>query len=230
MFRHAVADLTRTFRLDAVNLLMAHTHLEGALFGDSERRVHLGEEWAATPQSLPSTAHYVALGHIHKPQRVEAAPVPAYYAGSPLQLDFGEAGENKSCVVVDAKPGRPAKVEAIPYQGGRPLADLCLTLQQIEQDRERLCQAGWLRITLAEQDPAPDLARQIRQLVPNALAVHVPQAEALRGATIQLTPQASPVDLYRAYHERTHGKAASTAVLEAFAELYEQAGGAHAAS
>src|SRR5262249_15994648 len=68
MFQRAVQTPSQPFRGDAVNLLMAHTHPEGAVFGESERRVHIAEDWAATPQTLPTTASYIALGHIHKPQ------------------------------------------------------------------------------------------------------------------------------------------------------------------
>jgi exonuclease SbcD len=88
-----VEHLAERFRPNTVNLLVAHTHLEGAVVSGSERQVHIGEQWAATPQALPPRAHYVALGHIHKPQSVGTAPAPTCYAGSPLQLDFGEAGE-----------------------------------------------------------------------------------------------------------------------------------------
>src|SRR5207249_4918701 len=118
----AVVDhLAGHFRLETINLLVAHTHLEGAVLSGSERQVHIGQEWAAAPQALPPQAHYVALGHIHKPQRVQSAPAPTYYAGSPLQLDFGEAGEEKSFVVVDARPRQPARLERVPYRGGKPL-------------------------------------------------------------------------------------------------------------
>jgi len=89
---------------------MAHSHLEGALLGNSERQVHLGEEWTAKPQTLPEQAQYVALGHIHRPQRMDKAPIPTEYAGSILQLDFGEAGQAKHFVVVDVQPGREAKI------------------------------------------------------------------------------------------------------------------------
>jgi len=75
MFERAAQDLSGAFRKGAVNLFMAHTHIEGALFGESERRVHIGEDWAASPEALPSKASYIALGHIHKPQRIEG-PAP----------------------------------------------------------------------------------------------------------------------------------------------------------
>jgi len=115
MFARAVRDLSRGFRPDAVNLLMAHTHIEGAQFGESERRVHISEDWAASPKALPAKASYIALGHIHKPQRVDGK-APTYYAGSLLQMDFGEAGEEKSFNLVTALPGQPGVVESIPYQ------------------------------------------------------------------------------------------------------------------
>src|ERR1700722_16669553 len=46
-FREAASYLARSFREDSVNLLMAHTSLEGAVLGNSERQAHLGEEWTA---------------------------------------------------------------------------------------------------------------------------------------------------------------------------------------
>ena len=71
----------------------------------SERELHIGEAYSATAQAIPPGPQYVALGHIHAPQPVPGTPVPAEYAGSLLPLDFGEAGETKRVVMVDAEPG-----------------------------------------------------------------------------------------------------------------------------
>ncbi len=94
------AHLSDGFRAEAVNLAVGHSHVAGAKPTGSERVVTLGDDWAATPQSLPSTAQYVALGHIHLPQRVQAAGPHTEYAGSPMQLDFGEVGQVKTFAVV----------------------------------------------------------------------------------------------------------------------------------
>src|SRR5262249_46890942 len=157
--------LTARFRPDSINLLMAHTHLDGAVLAGSERQVHLGEEWAVTAQSLPSTAHYGALGQIHRPHRIEGPPSPTHYTRSPLQLDFGEVGEEKSFVVIHAEPGQPAHIERVPYAGGKSLIEVRMTLPELEQEAERLRDAGWLRVTvpLAERDI--DLNRKVRHLL-----------------------------------------------------------------
>ena len=102
--------------------------------------------------------------------------MPAYYAGSLLQMDFGEAGEEKSFVVVTASPGKsgkrakPAKIEHIPYEGGLPLVDLRASLAELEQIADRY-RTGWLRVTVPLTERDPDLNRKVRELLPNALVV-----------------------------------------------------------
>lgn len=221
MFDRAVQDLCGAFQPDAVNLLMAHTHIEGALFGESERRVHISEDWAASPEALPSTASYIALGHIHRPQKIDA-PVPAYYAGSLLQMDFGEAGEEKTFVVVTASPGEPATVEHISYEGGLPLFDIRATLDELEESADQH-RKGWLRVTVPLTEKDPDLNRKVRELLPNALVVRAELPEAEEPADIRLEKGMSPMGHYRAYHLRMHQQEADWPVLEAFQNLYDQA-------
>lgn len=218
-FKQAVAHLATGFRAGCVNLLMAHTHLDGAVLANSERLVHLGDEWAATPQAIPDLAQYVALGHIHKPQRIDSAPAPTEYSGSLLQLDFGEAGEEKSFVVVEAKPGLPVRTERIRYEGGTPLADLKLTLSELDNREAELRTAGWIRLTVPLTEPDPDLARKVRERLPNALVIR-PELPQLVVATVSSRNGKSPVELYHDYHEREHGRAPDAGVEETFTQLY----------
>ncbi len=120
--KQLIEHLCARFSPDAINLLIAHAHIDGALLSGSERKAHLGQGWVVSPRALSSQAHYVALGHIHRPQMIEAAPSPARYAGSPMQLDFGEADEEKSFVVIDAHPARLPGSSAFPIAGVYPCA------------------------------------------------------------------------------------------------------------
>jgi DNA repair protein SbcD/Mre11 len=224
MFERAVRDLCGAFRPDAVNLLVAHTHIEGAVFGESERRVHIGEDWAASPEALPSTASYIALGHIHRPQKVDVR-VPAYYAGSLLQLDFGEAGEEKSFVAVTAAPGQRTRIEHVPYAGGLPLVDVRAPLAELEGTADRY-RTGWLRVTVPLTERDPDLNRKVRDLLPNALVVRaelpeVPESD--KPPELRLETGVPPVKHYAAYHRRLHEQDADPAVLATFQDLYDQA-------
>lgn len=217
--RRIIGALTQRFRPDAVNLLMAHANVQGAQFSGSEREVHLGEQWATTAQALPPNAHYVALGHIHKPQEV-FGPSPGRYAGSPLQLDFGEVGEAKSFVVVRAEPGLPAKITTEPYRGGAELVDVHATYAELERDADRLRRAGHLRVRVPLIAPDPDANAKVRRLLPNALSVDVVLPET-HGVKSHETSRAglSPLELYRMYCVAEHGAEPDDAVAGAFEAL-----------
>ena len=215
--------LSQSFRGDAVNLLCAHTHLDGAAWGGSERKVHLGDDWAATPQSLPATAHYIALGHIHKPQKV-SAPSPAYYAGSPLQMDFGEAGEEKSFVLLEARAGQPAKIERVPYEGGTPLADLTLTFDEIQSREAELGKLGWLRVTVPLEHPDPELNRKVRALLPNAVSIdaQLPTSDDDQELEVLSLDDHAPREVFTGYFEREEGRPPRDELLALFEEIREK--------
>ena len=217
--RAIVTHLTSRFRGDAVNLLCAHTHLDNASYSGSERKVHLGDDWAATAQGFPSNAHYIALGHIHRPQMVPAQS-PAYYAGSPLQLDFGERGEEKTFVSVEAQAGRPAKIRHVAYVGGKDLAQVEGTWQELEQRADALRSEGWLNILVKLEAPDPEVNRKVRRLLENAVSVDVtlPERDAAPAAPSPAT-DGSPVELYRAYHLETYGRPPAAEVVERLTQL-----------
>jgi exonuclease SbcD len=145
------------------------------------------------------------------------------YAGSALQLDFGEAGEKKSFVVLDVKPGRPAKISRVPYEGGTPLLDLRLTIPELEVREEELRSSGWLRVTVPLNEPDPDLARKLRERLPNALVIR-PELPHQDVATVVSRNGKSPVEMYRDYHQREHGRHPDTSVEDTFQHLYVQSG------
>lgn len=215
-----VTHLAGSFRADTVNLVIAHTHLEGAKIANSERTVHLGEDWAATAQIMPASAHYVGLGHIHGPQRVIGSPCPTYYAGSPMQLDFGEVSDTKSFVSIDARPGQPAAIEHVAYAGALPLVELRLTIEEIERDADRLREGGWLRVYVPLQERDPDIAVRVRRVLPNALVVRPEYAFAEAETSAVERHSLTPAQQYRAWHEQMYKTAPSDALLDAFATLY----------
>jgi DNA repair protein SbcD/Mre11 len=223
--KQLIEHLSARFASEAINLLIAHAHINGALLSGSERKAHLGEGWVVSPRALASRAHYVALGHIHRPQMIEAAPSPACYAGSPVQLDFGEAGEEKSFVVIDAHPGQDARIERIPYRGGIPLGKVRATLTELEQEADALSKSGWLKVMVPLAAPDPDLGAKVRRLLPNAVAVDyeplwdevVPPRLDHRGL--------APAELFRIYFRDAHGTEPNEALIEAFRGMHEMARG-----
>ena len=160
--------LTAGFTPDAVNVVAAHLHVDGGLLGGGERAAHTIFEYAVSPVAFPAAAHYVALGHLHRPQ-VVPGPAPMRYAGSPLQLDFGEVDDTKSVTIVSAARGRPASAVEIPLTSGRRLRTVAGTLAELGAVDAR---EDWLKVVVRE--PARvGLADEVRAMFPLAVDVVV---------------------------------------------------------
>jgi DNA repair protein SbcD/Mre11 len=152
-------------------LFAAHLYVGGAVFSNSERRLHVSEAYATRIDHLPSVT-YAAFGHIHRPQGLPGGLVVGRYAGAPIPIDFGEEGEQKSVVVVEAAPARPARVEVVPISGGRPLRRVRGTLEELGRMADDIGRAIVLA-TVATQTPTSDLADQVMARLPAATLLDV---------------------------------------------------------
>ncbi|WP_424493860.1 exonuclease subunit SbcD [Salinimicrobium sp. GXAS 041] len=85
-------------------LAMGHLFAAGAETSESERDIQIGNQAAFNALQFGEYFNYIALGHIHKPQKLSAA-VPAYYSGSPLPLSFSERKDEKRILILDTKKG-----------------------------------------------------------------------------------------------------------------------------
>ncbi len=209
-----------------VGLLVGHWMVGGVAVNTAaprgERELHLGEAYAATGASVPTGMDYVALGHIHAPQPVPGARVPAEYAGSLLQLDFGEAGEDKRVVIVDAEPGVPAVVRSVPVTSGRRLVQAAGPWDELAA-RDDLDEA-YLDLKVETEGPAPGLMDEARERFRYVVKVTArydrPDRPAVTAANRPLG------ELYAEYHEVTHGTPAPPELVAAFRSLEEEVAGA----
>ena len=202
-YRQLLEWLTAEFRADTVNVVAAHAFVKGSDAAGSERAAHLVEAYGVSATAFPASCHYVALGHLHRPQAV-AGPCPIRYPGSPLQLDFGEAGEAKSVVVVDAAAGRPATTTLVPLTSGRQLVEVAGTLPELAALADGLGSTddAFLKVRVREAHRT-GLADEVRSLFPGAVDVVVESpGAAAAGATGAGAPRLdgrSPSALFAAY-------------------------------
>lgn len=211
-----------------VLILAAHLYVEGAVPSYTERPVDVSDTYLTEADALPQVS-YAALGHIHRPQAVAGGAVAARYAGSPLQLDFGEAGEEKSVVIVDADPGRPVRVEIMPLHAGRRLEDFIGTLDELRANAARIGDA-FVRAVIVSEDPIPDLAAAAKEAAPQATFVAIdPRCAASQvpvlepGSVEDREPDLE--DLFREYLSGGVPKGTVAAdILESFTVLLADAG------
>lgn len=172
--RRVAAALCRPFDGDRVNLVVGHLTAVGATVGGGERQAHTIFDYAVPASIFPPTAGYVALGHLHRHQRVDG-PAPTYYAGSPLQLDFGEGDNAPTAVVVEMTPGRPARIEAVELDAAPRLRTLTGSVAELEVLARNTGDAH-LRLVVREQHRA-GLADELRARFPRAVDVRIEPVE-----------------------------------------------------
>ena len=224
-FADIVALLTAGFTAEAVNVVMAHATLLGGRRGGGERDVQTAFDYELSASMFPATAHYVALGHLHRQQEIPG-PCPIFYSGSPLAIDFGEEANESVALVVTAAPGIRADARPVPVTGGRRLRTLRGTLEEIIAEGEQAGDA-YLRVVLAEPGRA-GLGDLVREKLPNALEVmlddeHRPRP-GTRGGDKPSRVGRSPLQLFSDYLGEQNVE--DPRIPRMFAELLDELTGA----
>jgi len=210
------------FPAGAVNIFVGHMLIDGSEVGEGggERKLHIGHNFAVNAACFPSTAAYAALGHVHKRQQILAA-LPLFYAGSLLQLDFGEGGQAKFVNIIDARPGQPADIRDIEINGGRALRTVEFDFGELNAHRDTYGD-DYLRVIVRSDRPIPALYEQVLEALPNALDVSLvrtdePPAPAAADSARGLAPH----ELFARYYEHREKAELPPAMLALFNELYE---------
>lgn len=79
---------------------MGHLFMRGSLTSDGERDIHVGNLQGVESKYIHPDISYLALGHIHKPQRISGNDYMRY-SGSPIYLDFSEVNYHKQILIVE---------------------------------------------------------------------------------------------------------------------------------
>jgi exonuclease SbcD len=214
-------ELCAHFDQSKVNLLAAHLFISGARPGGGERELTIGEIFAITGAALPTTPQYIALGHVHRPQEAPGTPVPTRYAGSALQLDFGDVDQQKSVTIVDVEPGKPARAREIPLSAGRRLIDIRVRVDQLES-QAGADQDAYARVFLECDGPAPGLVERVQEILPNAVEVRLVYERQDPERAVADYRAMTPGELFSSYYQKRHGSDPDKRLLTLFNELFEE--------
>ncbi len=180
-------------------VLTGHLTTVGASTSESVREIYVGA-LEAFPTSAFPPADYIALGHIHRPQRVGGL-AHVRYSGSPLTLSFDECGQQKEMLLVDFAGAAPPTVTPLPVPDFQPLAALTCTLAQAPAALAEAAARGtparpvWLEVTIVEDDYLNDLPARIQALCDGLPleALRIRRARGQREAAL-VSPQLETLD------------------------------------
>ena len=102
LHQQLIAEAKKRKTADQALILMSHAHMQGGETSDSERPIIIGNEEALSTALFDDAIDYVALGHLHKPQKVGQEHIR--YSGSPIPLSFSEINYKHQIVEVTIDP------------------------------------------------------------------------------------------------------------------------------
>lgn len=161
-----VAELAANKQLPII--AMGHLYVQGARLSESEREIHIGNLAGLDVRSFPDSFDYVALGHIHRPQKLDPDG-RVRYCGSPLPLSFSERQDQKQVIVVDVKDATISAINSIEIPGFRRLISFKGSFPDVElkmKGYETSSQlTDWAEVTIEEPEMNPALRTQFEELV-----------------------------------------------------------------
>lgn len=112
---------------------------------------------------------YVALGHIHSPQKVGREEIR--YAGSPLKYSLSEANIEKSVSLITVSAEERVKIELVPLKPMRNVRHITGTLKELLDKKNVKAPEDFIYATLTDEDIINDAMGIFQQVYPNTVRI-----------------------------------------------------------
>jgi exonuclease SbcD len=154
---------------------------------------------------------YVALGHLHGPQRIGRPEVR--YAGSPLKYSFSEARQKKSVTFVELKEKGRVEISTVPLTPLHEMREIRGPIAELTKPENAAfgSREDYIRATLTDGHAVADAAERLRAVYPNLMTISFengrtseaePSKTAASGDVAHRTPQELFEEFYRNQNER----------------------------
>ncbi|BAV74883.1 exonuclease SbcD [Pseudomonas chlororaphis subsp. aurantiaca] len=221
---------------------ISHAHMAGgSVSEDSERSLIIGNAEALPASLFGPSISYVALGHLHKPQKVNGEE-RIRYSGSPIPLSFSEIGYQHQILdiqldgetLVSVEPRLIPRAVNLQRLGPAPLAEILLQLAELP-DIDLLAEEQrqpWLEVRVRLDEPQPDLRQQVESALQGKAVRLVRIAAEYAGnggregddgaAQLVELDQLSPQDLFSRAWLDSYGSEVDEQTLKDFAQLLQE--------
>ena len=196
-----------------------------------ERELHMGDAYAATAQAIPAGPQYVAMGHIHAPQPVPGAPVPAEYAGSLLcaRLRRGGRVEARRDRRRRARHGSRRSTSVAARRAGARSIRASGTWERDRGARRRARRRVPRPHGATWAAPTTELGRRAAETFPYLVNVRPRRPEGATTERVDGAARPTDEELYAEFYRRAHRRgSARRSSLALFREVLEEAADATA--
>lgn len=205
---------------DRVNILVMHQFLAGASVCESEEMSIGGSDQVDV--SVVEAFDYVALGHLHGPQKVGREAVR--YCGSPLKYSFSESGHRKSVTVVEirntgnheeetdcakSESKEQIRISQLPLIPKLDLREIRGPIEELLRPEvyESANSQDYLHITLTDKNEVLDAIGRLRDVYPNIMRLDFAEAERRQeqGQQELVLEEKTPLELFAEFFSIQNG-------------------------
>ena len=217
---------------------IGHCHLAGGQVSeDSERRIVIGGAEALPAGIFDPRIAYVALGHLHRAQKIGGDPTRRY-CGSPLPMSFSEVGYRHQVVLVDLDGEGVAATRELPVPRSvqllqvpvkpAPVDDALAALAALDLPDRPEPLWPYLHVRVQLSGPEPGLRARIEEAIAGKpLRLARIETATLRGALPDAAPALSvdelnalkPEAFFERLYRHRYGSDAPPELMAAFGEL-----------
>ena len=228
-YAEAVKWALETMYIDTTkrNVLLAHqfvTWKGTAEESDSETKTLGGVD--EMDASLFFDFDYVALGHLHSPQRIGRDTIR--YGGSPLKYSFSELRQKKGVTLVEIQEKGNITTEFLPLEPLHPLREIKGTLADLlEAAEEAGGSEDYVRAILTDEGAVYDPVGRLRVYYPNLMTLEMAQrGERQEDFSLQLDQeQLSGPALFAGFFEKQNDREMSEAQKALVEKIWQDLGG-----
>lgn len=219
-YQDAVRAALSTAELDqsARNVLVAHQYVSGAALCESETRLIGGVDEVSA--ELFSAFDYVALGHLHSPQRLGGGRV--CYAGSPLKYSLSEERQQKGAWLVELCAKGELRRERLAFALPRELRTVRGALAEVAAPENR--SEDYVYVELTDTKALIDPMGTLRLTYPNLIGMRLPAREGEADMAQTADAEAfSPMEHFMAFYEAQTGEKPDAKRLAVMRAILEEA-------
>lgn len=189
---------------------------------DEKPILHVGGAQAVYSENIPAQIQYTALGHLHGFRIMDNSPCPVVYSSSLLSYSFGEAGQKKYVLIIDAEAGTPVTYEAIPLTKGRSLhrkrfKGVEEALQWLSENEQALVELTLVTDNYLTAEERKRLSQAHAGIVTIIPEVSNPEMLHAKGASIDLSQDIE--ELFGQFFQHRHGQLPNPELINLFKEI-----------
>lgn len=205
------------------NVIVTHQFVTGAERSESEEISVGGSD--NVDASVFETFDYVALGHIHGPQRIGRETVR--YCGTPLKYSFSEAHHQKSMTVVELKEKGDVTVRTVDLVPLRDMREIKGTYEELTSRSfyEGTKVDDYLHITLTDEEDIVGAADKLSVIYPNLMKLDYDNKRTRLNQSVgeaEQVEEKSPLELFSELYEKQNNQPMSKEQTAFMEELIER--------